>query len=290
MDLTAAIRLKIDRLRHAKTTRFNALSTAIEREVASLTYLNAELFTELEDALEADVLGKNDGVADIGRLKEEGGIIEEEEQEERQINEESLMKEKHSENGPEMYDLEDDKHGYYDHVDGGYYDRSHESFDVNKTIALPALPRQASRTPSISPKTVQKDEISTIPATTDVLATHTEQEPLVSSLRTRAHETQLLLAEKHTSLTLLRSKHDIAMKRLDKLQSDLEKVSQKWEAEERNRIQTESKTALGKRKREDDDTESRKKWKSWGLKGVEWGVLFGIGVVSAVGMNKFQPS
>jgi hypothetical protein len=78
------------------------------------------------------------------------------------------------------------------------------------------------------------------------------------------------------------------MKRLDKLQSDLEKVSQRWEAEERARIQSESTTALGKRKREDTDDGARKMWKVWGLKGVEWGVLFGVGVASAMGVSKLN--
>jgi hypothetical protein len=78
------------------------------------------------------------------------------------------------------------------------------------------------------------------------------------------------------------------MKRLDKLQSELEKVSQKWEAEERARIQSESTTALGKRKRDEEDTTVAKRWKTLGLKGMEWGVLFGIGVASAVGMSKLN--
>jgi hypothetical protein len=81
------------------------------------------------------------------------------------------------------------------------------------------------------------------------------------------------------------------MKRLDRLLSDLEKVSQKWESEERERIQTESTTALGKRKRDEEDTTTAtaaKRWKTFGLKGIEWGMLFGIGVVSAVGVSKLN--
>ena len=78
------------------------------------------------------------------------------------------------------------------------------------------------------------------------------------------------------------------MKRLDKLQTDLEKVSRKWEEEERARIQSESTTALGKRKREGQDTQGRPSWKKIGLKSVEWGVVFGVGVLGTMGINKFQ--
>src|SRR5437773_8228986 len=75
MDLTAAIRLKIDSLRTAKTTRYHALSSTIEREVALLTNQSADLFTKLEDALEADVLG-NTSVNPEELKKEQDVVVE----------------------------------------------------------------------------------------------------------------------------------------------------------------------------------------------------------------------
>ena len=262
MDLTASIRIKIDRLRSAKTARYNALSTSIEREVTLLTHRSAHLFTKLEDALEANVLGNTTDTEELKKFKEE-----EEEREEEDggggggegdiVTDESSIREKHSENVQEVYDIDEEKEINYD-----------QESDVPATTS-------AIHEPVVN--------ISVKPSDT-----------LVSELRSRAQETQSLLAEKHSSLTLLRQKHDIAMKRLDKLQADLEKVSQKWEAEERMRIQNESTSALGKRKqREDEDNDAlenphRKGWRTWGIKGVEWGVLFGIGMASAVGMSKFQ--
>jgi hypothetical protein len=257
MDLTAAIRFKIDRLRSAKTARYNALSSAIEQEVAILTQRSAELFTKLEDALEASVLGNSTDTEKFKTLKEqevkkEGDVVEEDgEADEKVMTDESSIKEPIQ----DLYDIEEEKDVYDDH----------ES-------EVPAN--------------------TNIPVTNDVVVATTRAPTFhVSGLRSRAQETQTQLAEKHASLTILRQKHDIAMKRLDKLQFDLEKVSQKWEAEERRRIQTESTSALGKRKREDQDDDGegpRKTWKRLGIKGVEWGVLFGIGVVSAVGLNKLQ--
>jgi hypothetical protein len=259
MDLTAAIRLKIDRLRSAKTARYNALSTSIERELALLTRQSADLFTKLEDALESNVLGTSTDTEELKKFKEEEGDKDGILEEDADLTEESSIREKHFENTHEVYDIEEEKEGYYDHESD-----------------LPA-------TTSVTHETV-------------VIPPGKPSDTLVSDLRSRAQETQSLLAEKHTFLTHLRQKHDLAMKRLDKLQADLEKVSQKWEAEERARIQAESTTALGKRKREDQDDDSnigensarKKAWKTWGIKGVEWGVLFGIGVASAVGMSKFQ--
>ena len=262
MDLTAAIRLKIDRLRSAKTARYNALSTSIEREVALLTHRNALLFTKLEDALEVNVLGNSTAdQEDLKKFKEEEGgekdAIVDEDMEEQGTTDESSIREKHSENAApqEVYDIDEEKEAvYYDHESD--------------------IPAATSDTAMVIP------------------IKHSDNDTVVSDLRRRAQETQLLLAEKHSSLTHLRQKHELAMKRLDKLQSDLIKVSQKWEAEERLRIQNESTTALGKRKREDDDDagieNERKGWRHWGIKGVEWGAIFGIGIASAVGMSKFQ--
>ena len=289
MDLTAAIRHKIDRLRTSKTNRFNSLSSAIEREVALLTRQSAELFTKLEDALEEDVLGSSEDLGEMKRLKEEedikkdGAGVEQEDGDDKDASDESLpIKDKHSETGQEGYDSDEERDTYYDHgVDG-----------KQPPAPYSAVHRQRSHTPSTS-AAKQDDTVSNTVgppiATVDVVRSHKQAESLVSYLRSRSQETQNLLAEKNLALAQLRQKHDIAMKRLDKLQSDLEKISQKWEAEERARVQTESKSALGKRKREEDDVEGHaRRWKTWGLKGVEWGVLFGIGVVSAVGMNKFQ--
>jgi hypothetical protein len=259
MDLTAAIRLKIDRLRSAKTARYNALSTSIERELALLTRQSADLFTKLEDALESNVLGTSTDAEELKKFKEEEGDKDGMVEEDADLTEESSIREKNFENTHEVYDIEEEKEGYYD-----------------QESDLPA-------TTSVTHETV-------------IIPPGKPSDTLVSDLRSRAQETQSLLAEKHAFLTHLRQKHDLAMKRLDKLQADLEKVSQKWEAEERARIQAESTTALGKRKREDQDDDSnigensarKKAWKTWGIKGVEWGVLFGIGVASAVGMSKFQ--
>lgn len=277
MDLTVSIRLKIDRLRTAKTARYNALSTAIEKEIALLTQRSAELFTKLEDALEADVLGKSDEPEDLKRVGDEEEVEKEDVIDEDGGAEESLIKERHADPIQEGYGYEGDP--YYGHeVDGKYYER-----------------RQPSLTPSISAKAQKQEEAATndattAPALTEAGSSVKPSEPLVSHLRSGAQETQRLLAEKHAALTSLRQKHETAMKRLDRLQRDLETVSQKWEAEERARIQSESTTALGKRKREDEDHENRpKRWKTLGLKGVEWGVLFGFGVISAVGISKLQP-
>ena len=242
MDLTAAIRLKIDRLRTAKTTRYNALSSAVERDVAILTHRSADLFTKLEDALEANVLGNSTATPEELKKEEEGEeVTVEEDVDGEVVTDESSIRDRHAENAQEGYEVEEERETYYDHEQ-----------------EVPAVP-------------VYEASIKNS----------------VTDLRTRAQETQKLLAEKHAYLAQLRTKHDHAMKRLDKLQADLEKVSEKWEMEERTRIQTESKSALGKRKREETEEEGpRKNWKTWGIKGVEWGVLFGIGVVSAVGMSK----
>ena len=244
MDLTAAIRLKIDRLRTAKTTRYNALSSAVEREVAMLTHRSADLFTRLEDALEANVLGNSSANPEELKKEDEGEDVTVAEDVDGEVGtDESSIRERHAENAQEVYETEEGRETYYDHEQEA------------PAVAIDAANIKNS----------------------------------VTDLRTRAQETQKLLAEKHAYLAQLRTKHDHAMKRLDKLQADLEKVSQKWETEERTRIQTDSTTALGKRKREETEEEDpRKNWKTWGIKGVEWGVLFGIGVVSAVGMSKLQ--
>lgn len=244
MDLTAAIRLKIDRLRTAKTTRYNALSSAVEREVAILTHRSADLFTKLEDALEANVLGNSSASPDELKKEDEGEEVTEEDVDGEIVTDESSIRDRHAENAQEAYEVEEERETYYDHEQ-----------------EVPAV--------AIDPANIKNS---------------------VTDLRIRAQETQKLLAEKHAYLAQLRTKHDHAMKRLDKLQADLEKVSERWEMEERTRIQTESTTALGKRKREETEDEEgpRKNWKMWGIKSVEWGVLFGVGVVSAVGMSKLQ--
>lgn len=252
MDLTAAIRLKIDRLRTAKTIRYNALSSAVEREVALLTHRSADLFTKLEDALEADVLGNR--TINPEELKKEEDAGEEVPIEENGDGKEAVTDETsirgQSDIPPEVRDIDEEKEEYCDH----------ES-ELPYATAVAVV-----------------DDANTKSSNSGV-----------NDLRKGAQETQLLLAEKHAYLAQLRTKHDHAMKRLDKLQADLEKVSQKWEMEERTRIQSES-TALGKRKRDDsgEDEGPRKAWKTWGIKGVEWSVLFGIGVISALGMSKVQ--
>jgi hypothetical protein len=318
MDLTAAIHLKIENLRSAKTSRYNTLAISLEREVATLTQRSALLFTKLEDALEADVLDKLDDFEDMKKFKEEDTemdvIAEEEEEAGKGGNGDSPVRDKHTDTTNEIYDVDDDKDIDYDQdIEGKYYDHPSESKDYFNPVisarqastSLYAGIRPPSRTPSLSSKAPPKQDdaipsginsntaISTV---NDAALTSKSTEskppvPIVSFLRSEAQKTQALLAKKHISLTQLRQKHDLAMKRLDKLQSDLEKVSQKWEAEERARIQTESTTALGKRKREEEDAgdASQKRWKNWGKKGVEWGVLFGVGVVSAVGLSKFSP-
>jgi hypothetical protein len=314
MDLTAAIRLKIDRLRTAKTARYNALSSAIERDVAYLTNRSAELFTKLEDALEADALGKPNDAEDLKRFKEEEVLKEEREdvidEDDDDKTDDPQLKEKHSIH--DIYDVDEDRDLYYgNRPEEKYYERRPELKEYYDPTGSrhPSLyagvPRPVSRTPSVSAKPPAKSDSPTVKpdtpnsvaptavvqAITDLVHIPTKSnsppESLVSYLRSRAQQTQSLLAEKHASLTQMRQKHDIAMKRLDKLQADLEKVSQKWESEERARIQTESTTVLGKRKRENTD-DTPQKWKNWGLKGVEWGVLFGFGVASAVGMNKLN--
>jgi hypothetical protein len=313
MDLTAAIRLKIERLRSAKTARYHALSGAIERDVAYLTNRSAELFTKLEDALEADALGKPNDAEDLKRFKEEQVFkadkddVVDEDDDEKILLDEPMGREKHTEMVQEVYDVDEDKDLYYANgLDDKYYDRRPETKEHYEpgtsrpsSLFYVGIPNPPSRTPSVTAKPAKQDspkpESSTtiVPAITDLIPVllkpeSSPPESLVSYLRSRAQETQSLLAEKHTSLTHLRQKHDLAMKRLDKLQSDLEKVSQRWEAEERARIQSESTTALGKRKRDDTDDGGRKMWKTWGLKGVEWGVLFGVGVASAMGVSKLN--
>jgi hypothetical protein len=246
MDLTASIRSKIDRLRNAKTLRFTALSTAIEREVGYLTTQSADLFSKLEDALESSVL---DPTAEFAEHDVAKTILSDDEGEDKFATDESSVRHE------PPYEMEDEKpHEYYD-------------------------PEPVEPAVSVNPVDV------VVPVTPN-------DDSVVSELRRRAQETQTLLAEKHAALAQLKSKHEIAMKRLDRLQTDLERVSQKWEAEERLRIQTESTSALGKRKREDGDEAPvegvKKSWKTWGLRGVEWGVLLGIGAVSAVGLNKLN--
>jgi hypothetical protein len=286
MDLTAAIRFKIDRLRAAKTARFNALSSAIEREVALLTHQSADLFTKLEDALEADVLGDNTVDEDMEMDKELGKEDEEEEDEE--VDESLLRAQRVSDKlAREVYDVigDEDKEAHHNDPEYDYYyGRS----------------REKSRTPSIiaakpPPNTTTKQEDSTTVNSTVVIVKKPSDPPSsVGDLRSRAQTTQTLLAEKHSSLVQLRAKHDLAMKRLDKLQSDLGKVSQKWEAEERARLQSESVSVLGKRKRDVEDAGEPERrddgWKRWGLKSVEWGLVFGFGVVGGtVAMSQFRP-
>jgi flagellin-like hook-associated protein FlgL len=224
---------------------------------------------------------------------------------------ESPIRERQTEHINEIYDVDEDKDVYYgNEMDGKYYDRRQDTRSYYDPVieskptstSLYAGIRPPSRTPSLSTKPPQKQDDTTtttthagtaIPALSDIHPPSKSNdtktpESVVAYLRKRAQETQTLLAEKHAALTELRKKHDIAMKRLDKLQSDLEIVSQKWESEERARIQSESTTALGKRKREQDDVPTTKRWKAFGLKGIEWGVLFGIGVASAMGVNKIN--
>lgn len=310
MDLTAAIRLKIDRLRNSKTTRYNALSTSIERDVAILTQRSAELFTKLEDALETTIMGKSDELEELMAIKEEEDDMGDEERGDDKVVESPPEGGKHTERADEIYDVDEDKEGYYanemdisyGHPQGSrsYYEPPIES--KSTSTSLYAGIRPPSRTPSLSTKPPQKDDTTTattnpgtaIPATSDIhppsksSITKSPESP-VAYLRRRAQETQTALAEKHAALTELRKKHDLAMKRLDRLQADLEKVSQKWESEERDRIQAESTTALGKRKREEEtSTTDNKRWKTIGLKGIEWSVLFGIGVASAMGVSKLN--
>lgn len=277
MDLTASIRLKLDRLRTAKTARFNALSSAIEREVALLTNQSADLFTKLEDALEVDVLGDNEIDGEMDADKEEDK--EEDEVEDGDVKE-SLREPKMSDMlAPVVYDVigDEEKEANNDPEYDYYYGRS----------------REKSQTPSIAakpPPTKQEDAMTInsliIKKTSDTSFSS------VADLRSRAQATQTLLAEKHASLVQLRQKHDLAMKRLDKLQSDLEKVSQKWETEERARLQSESVSVLGKRKRDAEDAgepDRRERWKKWGFKSVEWGLVFGFGVVGGtVAMSQFR--
>jgi hypothetical protein len=279
MDLTAAIRLKIDRLRAGKTARFNALSSAIEREVALLTHQSADLFTKLEDALEADVLGDNTGDEEMEMDKE---LEKEEDEEEEEEVDESLREQRLSDKlAKEVYDVIGDEDKEVPHNDTEYdyyYGRS----------------REKSRTPSISkpPHATKQEDSTTINSTVVIVKKPSNDPSSVGDLRSRAQTTQAILAEKHASLVQLRAKHDFAMKRLDKLQSDLEKVSQKWEAEERARLQSESVSVLGKRKRDAEDAgegERRERWKKWGLKSIEWGMVFGFGVVGGtVAMSQFQ--
>jgi hypothetical protein len=312
MDLTAAIHLKIEHLRNTKTSRYNTLAASIEREVATLTRRSALLFSKLEDALEADVLDKLDDLEDMKEEDTEMDVIAEEDEDAgKGANSDSPTRDKHTDTMQEIYDVDDDKDIDYDQdMEAKYYDHPSESKEYFNPVissrqastSLYAGIRPPSRTPSLSSKAPPKqDDVVTngvnnntaITTVNDLVPASKSSEskpPVVSYLRSKAQETQTLLAKKNISLTQLRQKHDLAMKRLDKLQSDLEKVSQKWEAEERARIQTESTTALGKRKREEEDAGdgSHKRWKNWGKKGVEWSALFGLGVVGAVGLSKFS--
>lgn len=315
MDLTAAIQLKIEHLRNAKTARYNTLATALERELALLTRRSAELFNKLEDALEANVLEKSDDLEGTKGFKEEETEMDVDDAEEdpKMTTSESTTRDRQPETVQDPYDVDDGNDQEYDQdAEAKYYNRLTEPRDYYDTVT-PSMHastgpydrvRPPSRSSTLSSKLAAKrgDSIangvtstSAIPTANDIVSTSkiTEAKPsgeLVSYLRSQAQETQNLLSKKHIALTQLRQKHDAAMKRLDKLQSDLGKVSQKWESEERARIQSESTTALGKRKREEDDSEdTQKRWKNWGKKGVEWGVLFGIGVASAVGISKFAP-
>jgi hypothetical protein len=310
MDLTASIRSKIDVLRTAKTTRYNALASAVEREVVILTHRNAALFNKLEDALEADVLPKPEGME---KLKEEEGefepVGEEEEEGESVAAPSNSIKGKHTVTVPDEYHIDEDvKDMYYGtdaaskyyepHTEGkGYYDPIETR---HAPTSLYAGIRPPSRTPSLASKApAKKPEESittapTVPSVTDLAilakpSIDSDEDGSVASLRKRAEETQSLLSDKHTFLSQLRQKHDMAMKRLDKLQTDLEKVSQKWEEEERTRIQSESTTALGKRKREEDGA-GGKNWKKLAIKSVEMGIMIGVGVVGTLGMEKFQRS
>src|SRR5271156_6805 len=308
MDLTTSIRLKIDVLRKSKIARYNALSASIERELGVLTERNAEIFAKLEDALEADVLGKPEDLDALKRIKEgfeKNEIVEEQEYEEVGGVDESLIREDNGSEAqgpappapPQVPEQEYDQ--YYDENGRYYHPRRSGRYDpVADAKQSPVVVKQA--TPSPPQTSHKRDDTATTTATTNDVptpavpqtnnvpsVTEAKGESPVSYLRSRAQETQRLLAEKQQSLTQLKQKHELAMKRLDKLQSELENVSEKWEAEERARIQSESKTVLGKRKRDDDEADHAR-WKTWGLKGIEWSLLVGLGIASAVGMNKFQ--
>jgi hypothetical protein len=271
MDLTASIRLKIDVLRGSKTTRFNALSSAIERDVAMLSQQSAELFSKLEDALEEDLLPKSD--ADDTRKEN----VNERDKQSAFEEEESMAVQDESREQVALLPEEEDYQVHY-----GEENEHYAAYDIPRQEAqqVALAGPSAMPVPVITPK-----EEPTIHLPVSVTKS---PDSLVSYLRSRAQETQKSVAEKNVALTQLRSKHESAMKRLDKLQSELEKVSQKWEEEERDRIQTESTTALGKRKREDEEENPRPSWKKVGQKGLEWGVVFGFGIASYVGISKFQ--
>jgi len=306
MDLTAAIHLKIEHLRNAKTTRYNTLASALERELALLTHRSAELFTKLEDALEANMTEQSEDLEHTKGIKEEEEMdVEDGEEDPKIVTSESTTRDKQSDTIQEPYDVDEDQE-YDEDVAPKYYTRPHHPrayyepvTSMQTSTTLYTSNRPTSRSSSLSSKLPPKqgDSITNaaIPTTSDILpisniAESKPPEYLVSYLRSQAQETQNLLTKKHVALAQLRQKHDAAMKRLDKLQSDLGKVSQKWESEERARIQSESTTALGKRKREEDGSDdTQRRWKNWGKKGVEWGVLFGFGVASAVGLSKFAP-
>jgi hypothetical protein len=254
MDLSAAIRNKIHELRSAKTTRFNALAEGLEREIKVLTKRNAEVFVKLEDAIEGD--GVEVVVAKEEAEDTDGGIqVEYEESED-------VGKGTHTEEGDlfveEVHEDQDE-----------CYHRPREQ------VSLYAGIRPPTPTPSLhKPPAPTKPDDAIVP-----------DPSLLTSLRTQATETQALLKEKHRSLAHLRQKHASAMKRLDKLQADLERVSRQWESEEQLRIQNES---VKKRKREDEGEASRGGWKRLATKGVECAVMFGVGVVTAVGVDKLR--
>src|SRR5271163_4007600 len=138
MDLTAAIRHKIDRLRAGKTARFNALSSAIEREVALLTHQSADLFTKLEDALEADVLGDNAADEEMEMDKELRKEEDEEEEEEEEVDE-SLREQRISDKlAREVYDVIGDEDKEVPHNDTEYdyyYGRSREKSHTPSIMA-----------------------------------------------------------------------------------------------------------------------------------------------------------
>jgi hypothetical protein len=244
------------------------------------------LFVKLEDALEVGVLGSAGEEDEEGEEEEEvvAGVGKEEE--EMMDKYEGKLAEPMDEDGRYVGDVIEQAHDpareyYHHHVDG---------------VSLYARIRPPSRTPSLpKPDRLRKPDESTTslpPTTTDLLPKPDSSHPsesLVSYLRSQAQHTQSTLAEKRAALAHLRQKHDLAMKRLDKLQGDLERVAQKWEAEERDRIQSESTSVIGKRKRDDSqEGEPTGKWRRMGLRGVEWSVLFGVGVVSAIGINKLN--
>jgi len=308
MDLTTSIRLKIDVLRRSKIARYNALSESIESELRILNERNAEIFAKLEDALEADVLGKPDDLDGLKRIKEgleKDEIVNEQEYEETVGVDESRIREGYHDQAPGAQApvppaaTEPEYEDYYDENGRDYYYRRSGRYDpVIEAKQNPVVVKQG--TPSPPQTSHKRDDTATTTATPNDVPTAPVQvtnnlpsiseakvESPVSYLRSRAQETQRLLAEKQQSLTQLKQKHELAMKRLDKLQSDLENVSEKWEAEERARIQSESKTVLGKRKRDDDEVDHAR-WKTWGLKGIEWSLLVGLGIASAVGANKFH--